>query len=65
VAFSCGGFYLISFAKLNFEYTKQNCDYASLETLDDIYETAKEFYNVSGNKGNDLEVKYKNNNFLK
>ena len=27
------------------EYTKQNCDSASLRTLDDIYQTAKEFYN--------------------
>ena len=27
------------------EYTKQNCDSASLKTLEDIYQTAKEFYN--------------------
>ena len=27
------------------EYTKQNCDGLSLSTLDDIYFTAKEFYN--------------------
>ncbi|MGA9291884.1 MAG: hypothetical protein WCE54_01145 [Ignavibacteriaceae bacterium] len=31
--------------KLILEYTKQNCDSLSLKTLDDIYYTAKEFYN--------------------
>lgn len=30
--------------ELILEYTKQNCDSASLETLDEIYQTAKEFY---------------------
>jgi len=27
------------------DYTKQNCDSLSLKTLDDIFFTAKEFYN--------------------
>ena len=27
------------------EYTNQNCDSVELKLLDDIYETAKEFYN--------------------
>jgi hypothetical protein len=27
------------------EYIRQNCDSLSLKTLDDIYYTAKEFYN--------------------
>ena len=31
--------------ELILEFTKQNCDSVSLETLDYIYETAKEFYN--------------------
>jgi hypothetical protein len=31
--------------ELILEYTKQNCDSLSLKTLDDIYFTAKEFYN--------------------
>ena len=31
--------------ELILEYTKQNCDSLSLKTLDDIYYTAKEFYN--------------------
>ena len=31
--------------ELILEFTKQNTDSASLETLDLIYETAKEFYN--------------------
>jgi hypothetical protein len=31
--------------ELLLEYTKQNCDSLSLKTLDDIYFTAKEFYN--------------------
>lgn len=31
--------------ELILEYTKQNCDSSSLKTLDDIYYTAKEFYN--------------------
>ena len=31
--------------KLILEYTKQICDSLSLNTLDDIYFTAKEFYN--------------------
>jgi hypothetical protein len=28
------------------EFTKQNCDSSSLETLDYIYETVKEFYDM-------------------
>jgi len=28
------------------EFTKQNCDSTSLETLDYIYKTAKEFYDI-------------------
>jgi len=28
------------------EYTKRNCDSTKLKLLDDIYSTAKEFYNV-------------------
>ena len=28
------------------EFTKQNCDSSSLKTLDYIYETVKEYYNV-------------------
>jgi len=31
--------------ELILEYTKRNCDSLSLETLNDIYETTKEFYN--------------------
>lgn len=31
--------------ELILEYTKQNCDSLSLETIEEIYETAKEFYN--------------------
>ena len=31
--------------ELILEFTKQNCDSTSLETLNYIYETAKEFYN--------------------
>ena len=31
--------------ELILEYTQQNCDSLSLKTLDDIYFTAKEFYN--------------------
>lgn len=31
--------------ELILEYTKRNCDSLSLKTLDDIYETAVEFYN--------------------
>lgn len=30
--------------QLILEYTKQNCDSLSLKTLDEIYQTAKEFY---------------------
>jgi len=32
------------------EFTKQNCDSASLETLDYIYKTAKEFYDIESPK---------------
>ena len=40
------GFNIYSNAgELILEYTKQNCDSLSLSTLDDIYFTAKEFYN--------------------
>jgi len=28
------------------EYTKRNCDSTKLKLLDDIYSTAKEFYNI-------------------
>ena len=42
--------------ELILEFTKQNCDSVSLETLDYIYETAKEFYNKEESK---QEVKIK------
>jgi len=32
------------------EFTKQNCDSASLETLDYIYETVMEFYDMESPK---------------
>jgi len=41
-----GGFNIYSnTGELILEFTKQNSDSASLETLDYIYETAKDFYN--------------------
>ncbi len=36
--------------ELILEYTSQNTDSASLGTLDEIYETVKEFYNVEYEK---------------
>ncbi len=36
--------------ELILEFTKQNCDSSSLETLEYIYQTAKEFYNREPSK---------------
>ena len=44
--------------ELILEYTKQNCDSLSLKTLDDIYFTAKEFYNkIPSEEKRDSKIK--------
>ena len=42
--------------ELILEYTKQNCDSLSLETLDEIYQTAKEFYNKEPSKEKEIQT---------
>lgn len=45
--------------ELILEYTKQNCDSLSLETLDEIYETTREFYDREELKEETKEIKTK------
>jgi biotin synthase-like enzyme len=50
--------------ELLFEYTKQNCDSSSLKTLNNIYETAKEFYDQPSHSSQTKIHPVKNNFIL-